>query len=569
MSRVEGSSSAATLLHDYRTFAGPRLWAALALMLLGALAEGFGLLMIVPLASIATGEGSAWLSRFAFIPEDVRFLVALALFVAFMAARSLLLYAREVTLARLHADYEASLRFRAAATLSGRGWPFASRIGQAGMQSLLLTDVPRAALAVDFAQQMAVAIVMLAVQLALTLVLSPPLALIALAILLSGSLVAAAWARRGGATGIALTERSEESTGSGFRLHAGLKAALAQGSVPQFLDEYAASLAGARDETVRFSKDLNRARQWAAFAAAIAAALLLFVGVRVLALPFPILIAALALFARMVPPAQVIQQSMQYVATYAQSFAAIQRRLGTLQPNATADASAAPLDWRELRLDQVAFDHRPGRGLSACSLVLRRGEWIGIEGPSAAGKTTLIDIIAGLLPPDAGDMRVDGETLVGSRLEQWRGGLAYVGQDGTVFNDSVRGNLLAGAAVRDDEIVWRALELVGLAERVRAFDGALDEPVGDRGSQLSGGERQRLVLARGLLRSPTLLILDEATAALDSGGEGELFERLRAVEPRPAALVIAHRPSTLAHCDSVVSIRHQEEKSGKASGLAG
>src|SRR3954463_9164070 len=105
MSPGSGSGVAA-LLRDYRAYAGARLWAALALMLLGALAEGFGLLMIVPLASIATGEGSAWLSRFAFIPEDVRFLVALALFVAFMAARSLLLYAREVTLARLHADYE-------------------------------------------------------------------------------------------------------------------------------------------------------------------------------------------------------------------------------------------------------------------------------------------------------------------------------------------------------------------------------------------------------------------------------------------------------------------------------
>jgi len=568
MSRAE-AGSAATLLHDYRTFAGPRLWGALALMLLGALAEGFGLLMIVPLASIAIGEGSAWLSRFApwsgVIPESERFLFALALFVAFMAARSLLLYAREVTLARLHADYEASLRLRAAGTLSARGWSFASRIGQAGMQSLLLTDVPRAALAVDFAQQMAVALVMLAVQLALTLILSPPLALIALAILLAGSLAAAGWAKRGGRTGIALAESAEQSTGSGFRLHAGLKAALAQGSIAQFMDEYATSLAGARGEVVRFSMDLNRARQLAAFAAAIAAALLLFVGVRLLALPFPILIAALALFARMVPPAQVIQQSMQYVATYAQSFAAIQRRLGPLRAKAATEGSAEPLNWRELRLEKVAFDHQPGHGLNACSLVLRSGEWIGIEGASGAGKTTLVDIIAGLLAPTSGDIRVDGEVLAGGCLENWRAGLAYFGQDGALFNDSVRGNLLAGAPPQNDEALWRSLELVGLAERVRAFGRGLDEPVGDRGSQLSGGERQRLMLARGLLRSPSLLILDEATAALDSDGEGELFEQLRAIEPRPAALVIAHRPSTLSHCDSLISIQHDGERSGKRS----
>ena len=111
--------------------------------------------------------------------------------------------------------------------------------------------------------------------------------------------------------------------------------------------------------------------------------------------------------------------------------------------------------------------------------------------------------------------------------------------------------------------MWSALELAGLAERVRAFPRGLDERVGDRGSQLSGGERQRLAIARALLRSPRLLILDEATAALDAKSEAELIDRLRALEPRPAALIVAHRPTTLAHCDRVVAIRAGKlEKSG-------
>jgi len=99
------------------------------------------------------------------------------------------------------------------------------------------------------------------------------------------------------------------------------------------------------------------------------------------------------------------------------------------------------------------------------------------------------------------------------------------------------------------------LERVGLLGRVRAFPNGLDQEVGDRGSQLSGGERQRLVIARGLLRRPSLLILDEATAALDADGEAELLKELRALAPRPAALVIAHRESTLIHCDSVIRIQ--------------
>jgi ATP-binding cassette subfamily C protein len=573
MSRAT-SGGVRALLHDYRTFAGPRLWAALALMLLGALAEGFGLLMIVPLASIAIGDSAGALERFAgpfnSIPAHDRLLVALALFVAFMAARSALLYAREVELTRQQSGYEASLRLRAASTLAQRGWAFASGIGQAEMQALLLTDVSRASIAVDYAQRFAVAAIMLAVQFGLTLLLSPVLALIAFAIMLLGFLAAVHWTKRGVSSGLAFAEQSEQSTGSGFRLHAGLKAALAQGSVPQFLHEYAAALDRARGELVRFSRDVNASRQLAGLAAAVAAALLLLVGLRVLALPFPVLIASLALFARMVTPALALQQSAQNLTAYAQSFGAIRRRLGKIEPVAEPRVeTAAPLQWRELRLDGVGFEHPGGLGLAPISLVLRNADWIGIGGPSGAGKTTLIDLVAALIEPRGGKITIDGQALDGGRLGQWRAALAYVGQDGAVFNDSVRGNLNAGASAAADDDLWQVLESVGLAGRVRAFDRGLDELVGDRGSQLSGGERQRLMIARALLRKPSLLILDEATSALDADGEAALLHSLRALDPRPAALVVAHRESTLVHCDSVVAIQHKRGKSADSSRLEG
>ena len=139
-----------------------------------------------------------------------------------------------------------------------------------------------------------------------------------------------------------------------------------------------------------------------------------------------------------------------------------------------------------------------------------------------------------------------------------------------MFDDSVRGNLLADGAEAGDAALWQALAAVGLEDRVRALDGGLDERVGDRGSRLSGGERQRLAIARALLRRPTLLILDEATAALDPAGEAALLERVRALAPRPAAIIVAHRESTHAYCDSVVEIRHGvTEKSGDSSDLSG
>ena len=572
MNRAEGGARA--LLRDYRCFAGRRFWLAVALMLSGALAEGFGLLMIVPLASIAIGGAGAtqlgiFTDAFGGVPVGARLILALTLFITFMAARSVLLYLREMTLARLEAGYEASVRLRALSTLASRGWPFASRIGQAGLQSLLLNDVMRASRAANFAQQFAVAAAMLSVQLILTLLLSPPLALIALAILAAGSILAIGWTRRGVATGMALTKQFADSTSSSFRLHAGLKAALAQGSVPQFIQEYAASLGVARAELVRFAHDVNISRQLAALAAALAAALLLFVGVRLLELPFPVLIASLALFARMAAPALNLQQAAHNFAAHAPSFLAIERKLGPLEPVADAHPTPTPLDWQELQVREAAFAHQPGLGLAPISMELRNGEWIGLAGPSGSGKTTLLDLVAGLLVPSAGQISIDGAKLEGGTLERWRAALAYVGQDGTVFNDSVRANLEAGRGATSDELLWEVLDLVGLAPRIREFPQGLDEDVGDRGSQLSGGERQRLVLARGLLRSPSLLILDEATAALDPDSEARLLDRLRQLDPRPAALVVAHRQSTLAHCDSIVSIRHTAGESGDSKGLAG
>jgi ABC-type multidrug transport system fused ATPase/permease subunit len=559
LSRAQPSGVAA-LFNDYREFAGSRLWLALALMLLGAIAEGFGLLMIVPLASIAIHGADSALLRYtpwiASWSSDLRFIAALGLFVGAMATRSALLFARDLLLARLAAEYEVDLKFRAAATLASLGWPFAGRIGQAGMQSLLLNDVPRAAQATSYMQQIAVGATMLLVQLTLTLLLSPALTLVAIAFLAAGSLVSLRYTRRGVQSGLAISGAMEDSAGSGFRLHAGLKAALAQGTVPAFLDEYRSTLGSSATQFTRFARDYSLAGQLAAFGAAMVAAVLLLVGVRVLALPFPLLIASLVLFARMSGPAQLLQGGAVRTAAYAPAFAAVGRRLGKLERAPETNGMKPPLDWNELRLDAIGFEHGNGLGVETVSLHLARGEWLGIAGSSGAGKTTLVDLVAGLLTPQHGTMAVDGRPLAGGTLEQWRSAIAYVGQEGSVFNDTVRGNLLAEGARADNVSLWQVLETVGLAERVRAFPDGLNQSVGDRGSQLSGGERQRLVIARALLRRPSLLILDEATAALDVESEGELITRVKALVPRAAALVIAHRESSLSHCDSVAAIRH-------------
>ncbi len=550
------------LARDFAGFAGSRLWLLLALMLAGSIAEGFGLLMIVPLAAIALGEGAslpAWVAApFEGLAANQALAAAAALFLLAMALRSLVLVWRDSLRARLQSAYQASLQLRAAATLAEAGWNKASRIGQAGMQSLLLNDVPRAVLCLAYVLDFAIAAIFLAVQLALAAFLSPALALFALIVLAPAFLLLRGFTRRMGRSGEALTRGSEDSTGAGIRLQSGLKSALAQGSSAQFLDEYRASLDRLAGEHVRFARDLALSRQLSAFATALAAVVLLVAGARMLDLPFPILAASLVLFARMAAPAVTLLQSAQQAVATAPAFAAIERRLGPLRPGIPARATElpAPLDWSRVALDGVDYRHDSGGGVRSITLELKRGEWLGLRGPSGAGKTTLADLITCLHQPQRGSLRVDGEPLDGERLLRWRAGIAYLGQEGLVFADSVAANLAAGQGDIDEQAMWGSLEAVGLSHRVRAFSGGLHHSLGESGSALSGGERQRLLIARALLRRPTLIVLDEATAALDPAAEADVLDALRALDSRPAAILVAHRDSTLRHCQTLLDIQH-------------
>lgn len=549
------------LWSDFARFAGPRLWLLLGLMVAGSIAEGFGLLMIVPLAAVALREASElprWIAApLSDIDPNQALLIAAGLFLLAMALRSLLLVGRDWLRGQLEAGYRASLQLRAAATLAQAGWAKASRMGEAGMQSLLLNDVPRAVLCLSYLLDVAVAAIFLLVQLVLAAFLSPALALFAMAVLAPAFMLLRATSRRLGRSGDAITRGAEDSTASGIRLQSGLKSALAQGSVGQFLTEYGSSLGEVAGEYQRFARDLALSRQLSAFATGVAAVLLLVVGARLLDLAFPVLAASLVLFARMAAPAAGLLQSAQRVIATAPAFAAIERRLGRLRDAPMANGPAAPpLDWSRAELRDAGFLHESGRGLSPVTLTLERGKWLGLRGRSAAGKTTLVDVIVGLHQPQQGLMTVDGKPLCERRLEQWRAGIAYLGQDGLVFSDSVAANLAAGRAELDECAMWDALQSVGLADRVRSFAEGLHHPLGEGGSMLSGGERQRLLIARAMLRRPTLIILDEATAALDPDAEAAVLSAVRALDSRPAAILIAHRDSTLGHCETVIDVQH-------------
>lgn len=179
-----------------------------------------------------------------------------------------------------------------------------------------------------------------------------------------------------------------------------------------------------------------------------------------------------------------------------------------------------------------------------------------IVGRSGAGKSTLIDILMGLMTPQEGEVTIDGEPLNESNLINLRQTISYVSQDPFLFNTTIRENLLLISQDAKDEQMWEALEFSSAAEFVKKLPNGLDTVIGDRGIRLSGGERQRLVLARAILKKPSILVLDEATSALDTMNESKIQESLMKLKGEMTIIVIAHRMSTIKNADQVVVLEN-------------
>lgn len=205
-----------------------------------------------------------------------------------------------------------------------------------------------------------------------------------------------------------------------------------------------------------------------------------------------------------------------------------------------------------LELERVTFKY-PGASrpaINELSLTIRPGESVGFIGSSGAGKTTLVDVLLGLLIPDLGEVRVDGKDIQ-SDLRSWQDQIGYVPQSIFLTDDTLRRNIAFGLPNEqiDEAAVRRALVAAQLEEFVNNLSQGLDTFVGERGIRLSGGQRQRIGIARALYHDPAVLVLDEATSSLDTATERGVMRAVTALQGGKTILIVAHRLSTVEHCD--------------------
>ena len=230
--------------------------------------------------------------------------------------------------------------------------------------------------------------------------------------------------------------------------------------------------------------------------------------------------------------------------------------------NEVESVGVAPkkIEWaREIKFNEVSFKYPNSEDLALerVSFGIARGAFVGIVGPSGAGKTTIVDMILGLFLPDAGSIRVDDRDLTADDVSEWRKLVAYVPQDVFLLDATVRENVGFAEDIDeiDDDRVWEALRRAQLDKDISSTQAGLDMRLGERGVRLSGGQRQRVGIARALYRNPEILVLDEATSSLDVITEAAVTETIEGLGRDLTRIVVAHRLSTVRSCDQLLLMK--------------
>ena len=547
----------------------PRLSVLAALLLLvSAVTETFSIALIIPLLHLAglggaVGAASPIRDAVGSVAEalgvELTWPLLLCTFVVLAALRSATAWQRELHVATMRHEFTDGFRERLSTAAAEAAWPLVVRRRQSDLLHALTQDVSRAGQGAMLLIQGSVTATFALAQVALAFAISPPVTFGM--VLVGGVLVAATrpLVRRSRALGHHLTMGGRAMHAAMAELLGGLKLAKSEGGEARHVRDVTAAIADMRHRQLAFVRTNAAARAVFDVGVAAGVAAVAWVAVGRSGLGAPELLAIVLIAARVLPGLRRLQQHAQQLAHVLPAWlhaTEMERELSAaVEPS--ADAGAGPMALsRELTLRGVSFSYEdPSTGplaLANVGLAIPAHQLIAVSGPSGAGKTTLADLLTGLLVPDTGAIEVDGAPLTGVGRRHWRRSVAYVPQDPQLVHDTIRANLLRAQPAVPEEELWRALRSAAAADFVAALPDGLDTIVGDRGARLSGGERQRIVLARALLRRPELLVLDEATGQLDAAAEQQVATSLRSLRTRMTIVAVTHRPALLEVADRVV-----------------
>jgi ATP-binding cassette subfamily C protein len=475
-----------------------------------------------------------------------------------VVGRAVIVRACDVTIAALQLDFIEALRTRLFDAITTARWSVIAKERRSTLLNSLTGDIQRLDQGARFLLQFPALVLTAAVQITIALLIAPGITLV---VLVCGcAILGLVWSRRldsylAGREWAAALRHTFDLT-SDFL--AGLKLAKSRGAEAQHRVAFEDAVNRQHAQVLAYARRTADARMLFQIGSAVALGVFVYLGAGVVGLAMPELVVLILIFARQMPTLGTLQNAVQSIRQSLPIFEDVLALIARCEAGAETviSGAAAPMVLRdELRLCGVRFGYdeqgqRPA--LNGLDLVVPARSVLAIVGPSGAGKSTLADMAAGLIVPDSGVVSVDNRPLHGPSLVAWRRSVAYVLQESFLFNETVRANLLWAQPDADEQNLRRVLSVTGAEATIAGLPNGINTVVGDRGSRLSGGERQRVALACALLRRPTLLVLDEATNALDQESERTMWDLIDRLRGSMTIIVIAHRIWTVRGADTIV-----------------
>lgn len=531
------------------------------------LLDGMAILLLVPLISMSGivdmgVEGVPILSMFDFIadiPSSIGLPIILAVFVLIVVGQNIVNRQLNVKNTMIQNNFLRYMQIETYQSLLYADWQFFVRNRKSDLLNILTSEIARSSMGAYSVLQFISSIAFTFIQIGLAFIISPTITTF---VLLCG-LVLIFFNRNFLKKSLALGNRNFELAKeyiSGISDHLnGIKDVKSNTLEESRLNWYEWITKEMAKEQIEYSRLKSTSQLYYKVASACLIAIFIYFSVMMFNAQAAQLMLVILVFSRLWPRVAGIQSSMEQIVKTIPSFRAViamqQECRDAKEFDVERNIDILPLTIKQdIQCDQVHFRYNQNANyaLKNINVTIKANQMTAFVGKSGAGKSTLIDILMGLNKPQKGHVLIDSIPLTSETLLAWRNSISYVPQEPFLFNTSVRENLSLVKSDATEEQIWEALDFSSAAEFVRKLPQGLDTLIGDRGIKLSGGERQRLVLARAILRKPSILVLDEATSSLDTENEAKIKEAIEKLKGKMTIIVIAHRLSTIRNADQVI-----------------